>query len=227
LRRSQIRCRPQPSTPRRHSRRGAEMIVNCEGTDRQAHVRSRIIPKRQLPRRSSHPSARAALISSPMPATVRMVRGNILDALALEIQRLKPSSLTLISPWISGADNRTGPLGCILEHARSCGTRVLLVTRPGGSAGQRYAVEAVCALQGGRVVLNGRLHAKLYVCEDRDGRGFAIIGSANLTKGSAGMDELALIVRAKNPLVHRTLIARALASLANRQQTLSPQRRKS
>jgi hypothetical protein len=41
------------------------------------------------------------------------------------------------------------------------------------------------------------------------------------------MDELALIVRAKDPLVHRSLTARALASLTHPRPRLSPQRRQS
>lgn len=152
-------------------------------------------------------------LSPSHQAGVRLVRGDILLALAREIERTRPRRLTLFTPWLSGADVRSTPLRRIIDHARANGTRVLLITRPATSAGHLAAITAVGGLPRSRVILNSRLHAKLFVCEDDRNGGFAMVGSANLTRGATNLDEFAVLVKTGDTYLSRALVPRALKSL--------------
>jgi hypothetical protein len=119
----------------------------------------------------------------------RDVFGSFVSAVILE----NPTRITLISPWLG--DPESGRLGRVLAHAEEHGAAVLLVTRPPVSATHSAAITATASMRRGRVHLNAKLHAKLYVCESVDGRGVAVLGSANGTDRSAALDEVGLIIR--------------------------------
>jgi phosphatidylserine/phosphatidylglycerophosphate/cardiolipin synthase-like enzyme len=120
----------------------------------------------------------------------RDVFGSFVRAAILE----RPSRITVISPWLG--DPETGRFGRVLAHAEEHGAAVLLVTRPPVSPTHSAAIAATAQMPRGRVHLNAKLHAKLYVCESENGRGVAVLGSANGTDRSATLDEIGLIIRA-------------------------------
>lgn len=86
-------------------------------------------------------------------------------------------------------------LGRLVERAERHGASVILVTRPPQIDAHEEAIELVLRSSRGVVHLVPGLHAKLYVCEPRLGRGFAVMGSANASDSSIGLAEVALVIR--------------------------------
>ena len=123
--------------------------------------------------------------------------------------------LTLVTPWISYVDG--GPLSRLLRRAARDDAAVVLVTRSARAGSHAAAIDAVRGCRGGSVLVNPRLHAKLYVCEEVGGPGFAVIGSANMTSHSAHMDELGVMIRPTGltPLIPR-LARTSVSQLAGR-----------
>lgn len=131
-------------------------------------------------------------------AHVQILSGDVLEAFVREVERRKvpPRRLTLVTPWISYACGVEGPLARLLRHAETNDSSVVLTTRPSTSDGHAAAIEAVMQRSRGSVLFNPRLHAKLYVCQEGgSGGGFAVIGSANMTSASSGLDEVAVLIR--------------------------------
>ena len=147
-------------------------------------------------------------------ARVRFIGGDILGAFADEVGRSRGRvhQLTIVSPWVTHG----GVLARLLERADRDGAPVVLVTRPGATASHLAAVGAVQEAARGRVLLNDRLHAKLYICELEAGRGFALIGSANMTASSKNLDEMAVFVRPMRGSRMLSQLAPAAARLAGR-----------
>jgi len=118
-------------------------------------------------------------------------------------------SLYLVTPW---ADDSARALPALVRRVRDTGARVVLVTRAQASAAHAAAIKSVRELPRGSVIVNDRLHAKLYICEARDGSGLAVVGSANMTLASTSMAEAAIMVRGRgrDPII-RDLVAAAAA----------------
>jgi hypothetical protein len=139
---------------------------------------------------------------------VQAVWGDILGRFVAATLRATPVKLCLVSPWLAETDYDR--LATLLGHARRHRATVFIVTRPSAVAPDR----GLSALLGRqpllRILVNDQLHAKLYVCQERDGRGVALIGSANLTAGGARLAEAGVLLR---PLAGSRLID-DLASVA-------------
>lgn len=133
-------------------------------------------------------------------ATVQVVWGDVIARFVAAALRSKPTHICLVSPWLS--ENDDAQVSVLLTHARRNRAEVTLVTRP-----MAVAPESLAALvdrqHGARVLISNHLHAKLYVCQEGDGRGVAMIGSANLTAGAVRLAEIGLLVR---PLVGSRII---------------------
>lgn len=175
-----------------------------------------------------HPKRKRSPYRAPLArASLRILAGDVLSGFSDEVGRCRGrvQRLTIVSPWV------THPvLERLLERADRDGALVLLVTRPGVSPSHVAAISAVELAAGGRVLLNRRLHAKLYICEEAAGRGFAVIGSANMTASSKGLDELAVLIR---PVSGSHLIsqfapaaARLATGTAGRRRLSQPQQRR-
>lgn len=150
-------------------------------------------------------------------ARVRFISGDILGAFADEVGRSRGRvhRLTIVSPWVTH-DGSGGVLARLLERAERDSASVVLVTRPDATVSHTAAVSAVEGATRGRVLLNDRLHAKLYICELGSGRGFALIGSANMTASSKDLDEMAALVRPVRGSRMLAQLAPAAARLAGR-----------
>jgi hypothetical protein len=105
------------------------------------------------------------------------------------------AKVTVVSPWIGAYEVDDLGLGSLIAWAPRVGACLTLITRSPATAQHERAVEAVASAPGGRVLLNERLHAKLYVSEGRDGDGLAVLGSANMTRSSSRLHEIAALVR--------------------------------
>lgn len=144
-----------------------------------------------------------------------MFTGNILQSFADEVGRSRGrmERLTLVSPWVTlpGAES---VLDRLLQRSARDGTRVLLVTRPETGPHHAAAISAVERMPRGRVLLNARLHAKLYICELEKGREFAVISSANMTAASGQLDEVGVLIRPLAGSHTISLLAAAAARLA-------------
>lgn len=133
--------------------------------------------------------------SAPRRAFVQVVTGDIFGLFAREALQARPKRLTIVSPWIDPSISHAPSLGELLGRAAECNASFVLATRPLETPGQARAIASVLNYKRGRVFLDTNLHAKLYLCEEADGRGFAVIGSANMTDSSQRLRELAVVVR--------------------------------
>jgi hypothetical protein len=109
--------------------------------------------------------------------------------------------LTVVSPWVSYSEESALPR--LLRRSENDAAAFVLVTRAATCESHADAIDAITRSSRGTVFLNERLHAKLFVCQEHGGSGFAVIGSANMTSASPDLDEFAVIVR---PLGPSTLI---------------------
>ena len=141
-----------------------------------------------------HRAADVTTVVPALPARVRVICGDPFSAFVRAASRHRPCRVTIVSPWLS--DEGSAPcLTTLLGHAQRHAATIVLLTRPPSSEPHRRAVDRVREMSSTRVYLNPRLHAKLYVCENAAGRGFAIVGSANATRASSYLDEIALMLR--------------------------------
>jgi hypothetical protein len=170
------------------------LIVSAQSVQRNRAARKRSLPA-----------------SRPRRAGVRLITGGVLDTFAHEVDRSKHRirRLTIVSPWLSFGEASRDPLGRLLHRAEHDGAAIVLITRPSTSEAHGAVVEAVTKLPRSSVVFNRRLHAKLYACEEDRGRGFAVIGSANMTAASSRLDEAALLIR---PDRDKTMISDLVAT---------------
>jgi hypothetical protein len=128
-------------------------------------------------------------------ARVTVVRRDPFGAFARVALSLQPRRIILVSPWLSEGTGAYAPITSLIEHTVRHDAGLVLVSRPPANDSHATIVSKVRQVAHARVYLNPRLHAKLYICESRRGRGVALIGSANSTCGSHRLDEVALLVR--------------------------------
>jgi hypothetical protein len=126
---------------------------------------------------------------------VQVITGDIFGLFAREALQARPKRLTIVSPWVDSDLANVPSLNELLGHAEQCRASVVLATRPLETPSHARAVASVLNYRRGRVFLDPSLHAKLYLCEEADGRGFAVVGSANMTDSSHRLRELAVVVR--------------------------------
>lgn len=126
-------------------------------------------------------------------ATVQPVWGDTLGRFVAAVLRVRPIRVCLVSPWITETDR--GRVGDLVRHMRRSGAQLVVVTRPATLRAGEPVTELIERLPSHQLLVNDQLHAKLYVCQEREGRGVALIGSANLTAGGARLSEVGLLVR--------------------------------
>jgi phosphatidylserine/phosphatidylglycerophosphate/cardiolipin synthase-like enzyme len=164
--------------------------------------------------------------STPRRAFVQVVTGDIFGLFAREALQARPKRLTIVSPWIDPSLSHAPSLIELLDRAAECKASVVLATRPLETPGQARAIASVLNYERGRVFLDPNLHAKLYLCEEADGRGFAVVGSANMTDSSQRLRELAVVVRPQaKSRVLADLGHQAVANLTAKAKEARPQAR--
>jgi hypothetical protein len=139
---------------------------------------------------------------------VQAVWGDILGRFVAAALRATPVKLCLVSPWLAETDYDR--LATLLGHARRHRAPVSIVTRPSAVDPLRPLSALLDRQPSLQILVSDQLHAKLYVCQEQDGRGVALIGSANLTAGGARQAEAGVLLR---PLAGSRLID-DLASVA-------------
>jgi hypothetical protein len=144
---------------------------------------------------------------------VRVITGDPFAAFCRRALVQKPVRLSLVSPWLSPRTDEAS-LTALIEHAARNEATIFLVTRPPTSSAHTAAIELVRSTHRGQVHLNPSLHGKLYICESKGGRGFAVVGSANCTSNSARLDEIAIMLTPhRNSRILSTLTNHGLVAL--------------
>lgn len=128
-------------------------------------------------------------------ASVRVVVGDTFGTFVREIVLSRQWRVTVVSPWISSEAREGNSLDRLLSHLERCSAALVVITRPPRDSAHQQALDKILRLPRARVVLNPSLHAKLYLGEERGGRGIAVIGSGNATTSSTTLDEAAVLIR--------------------------------
>lgn len=127
------------------------------------------------------------------PALVQPVWGDVLGAFTAAALRARPQRICLVSPWITETDH--GRLRLLAQHVDAHGAELVVVTRPSGSEATRRAMALARSARRHRILTSELLHAKLYVCQEPNGRGVALVGSANMTAGGTRWSEMGVLLR--------------------------------
>lgn len=128
---------------------------------------------------------------------VRLITQRILDSFA-EVVYVNRSSLYrvwLLTPWISGSNERTDAVFSLAETLASTKATLILITRPPADAWHLRSLEVLRKSSNATAYLCKNLHVKLYIAECDDFE-VALLGSANLTARANSVNkELALELR--------------------------------
>jgi len=125
-------------------------------------------------------------------ARVRLLLDDPHEAFLSVTRRAAPRQILVASPWVSDAGLARDRARHLLDRARRHRAEFTLVTRSRETAGEALAGE-VDRYPRGHVLLNLALHAKVYLSVESD-RTILVVGSANLTNGSAWLTEVAVLL---------------------------------
>ena len=131
-------------------------------------------------------------------ATVAVVKNSVQEVFAARLKRAGKTAKTVViaSPWITSEAAGDGAVKVVCDVVqRHCIPTYIFTKTPQGEGHQR-ALDALARCPTVEVVLNESLHAKIYACLAPYPFGFALLGSANMTKGSGYLHEVGLIVSA-------------------------------
>ncbi|HLX89899.1 MAG TPA: hypothetical protein VKR22_15750 [Acidimicrobiales bacterium] len=109
--------------------------------------------------------------------------------------------ICLVSPWLTDTDH--GRLRLLARHADAQRAELVAVIRAPSTRAGEQALETVRSARSHRILVSDTLHAKMYICQELDGRGVALVGSANMTAGGARLAEAGVLLR---PLAESSLI---------------------
>lgn len=126
-------------------------------------------------------------------ATVQPVWGDVLASFTSAALRSQPTRICLVSPWMRETDH--GRFRLLARHADANRAELVVVTRPVTTADAQRAVDIVQSARSNRILIRDSLHAKLYISQEGDGRGVALVGSANMTAGGSRLAEVGVLLR--------------------------------
>lgn len=126
-------------------------------------------------------------------ATAQPIWGDVLGSFTAATLRARPVRLCLVTPWVGETEH--GRLRLLVRHADAHRAELVVVTRPSALTSGNDALDIVRKARAHRLLLNDQLHGKLYVCQEGEGRGVALVGSANLTMGGARLAEVGVLLR--------------------------------
>lgn len=117
----------------------------------------------------------------------------------------RPESLIIVSPIIGALRGVRVNLSQVVQRITQDRINTFVITREPQDKYHRQAVDLLKQSPWVEVRYNPSLHAKLYVCRERE-RGFALLGSGNLTSTSVLRNiEVAVMIYTRGPgkdLVH-------------------------
>jgi len=93
-------------------------------------------------------------------------------------------SLIIVSPWIGPLEGLRYTLAYVLSLVEKRRLPTYVITRTPEEPWHQQAVDLLLECNWVELRYNDSLHAKLYVCKQREGRGFAMLGSGNLSRAS-------------------------------------------
>lgn len=93
-------------------------------------------------------------------------------------------SLVIVSPWIGTLEGVRFTLAYVLDLVGRRQIPTYIITRQPEESWHQQAVDMLLGCNWVELRYNNSLHAKLYVCRQREGRGFAMLGSGNLSRTS-------------------------------------------
>jgi len=93
-------------------------------------------------------------------------------------------TLIIVSPWIGTLEGVRYTLAHVLAIVARRGLPTYVITREPQDVWHKQAVDMLLGCNWVELRYNNSLHAKLYVCQQPEGRGFAMLGSGNLTTAS-------------------------------------------
>lgn len=148
-----------------------------------------------------HPSKPRTGFLPARRATAEPVWGDVLGRFTAAALRSRAIRICLVSPWLTETDH--GRLRLLVRHADAQNAELLVVTRPASTHPSEQAIELVRSARSHRVLVSDSLHAKMYISQELDGRGVALVGSANMTAGGTRLAEVGILLR---PLAESSLI---------------------
>lgn len=93
-------------------------------------------------------------------------------------------SLVIVSPWIGTLEGVRFTLAYVINLVGRRQIPTYIITRQPEESWHQQAVDMLLGCNWVELRYNNSLHAKLYVCRQREGRGFAMLGSGNLSRTS-------------------------------------------
>jgi hypothetical protein len=136
-------------------------------------------------------------------ARVRVLTRNVPDAFADIATSAVVSRMVVLTPWITDEQGGCVAFGRLVSWSARCGAALQLITRPPDNSAHMRAVHEVLNQDGGRVLYNRELHAKVFIAVFEDTRRVAVVGSSNLTAGSAQLLETAVMVHSPRAQLRR------------------------
>lgn len=132
-------------------------------------------------------------------AKVAVVKNSLQEVFAARLKRAGRTAKTVViaSPWItSDTAAGGGAVKVVCDVVQRYGIPTYVFTKTPHGAHQQRALDVLAGCPTVEIVLNESLHAKIYACLAPYPFGFALLGSANMTKGSSYLHEVGLIVSA-------------------------------
>jgi hypothetical protein len=126
-------------------------------------------------------------------AAATLLWGDVLGIFTTTALRARLVRLNLVSPRLAETDHDR--LKLLVRHTEASGAEIVVLTQPSASPGTSGSLEFVRWARAHRVLTKDLLHANLYVCQEERGRGVALIGSANLTRGGSPLAEVGVLFR--------------------------------
>jgi hypothetical protein len=127
---------------------------------------------------------------------VSIIKGGMLRLFSKRLKRVGSQAQTIViaSPWITDNSSDNNVIEYIGRMVKKWGTPTYVFTRPPDLAAHLSAINLLKECPTLELIYNRHLHAKVYSCVAPHPYGFAMLGSANLTRGSEYLYEIGLIV---------------------------------
>lgn len=180
---------------------GEEMVPSIQLTANSLSPNFGVMNSAATVPRDGYPSKPPTGFLPAKRATAEPLWGDILGRFTTAALRSRPIRICLVSPWLTETDH--GRLRLLIRHANAQNAELLVVTRPPSTNLGERAIEMVRSARSHKVLVADALHAKMYISQEPQGRGVALVGSANMTAGGTRFAEVGVLLR---PLTGSSLI---------------------
>jgi hypothetical protein len=126
--------------------------------------------------------------------TAQILRGDVLLEVMRQFEQARHvSKLVIVSPWITPW-KQSPSFAWWLEEMRARRLRTTVITRSPQEESHFLALQALARIERVEVLCNDSIHAKIIACPAPFPWGFGVVGSANVTKNSLSLIEIALLI---------------------------------